>query len=499
MRSVLKSTTNLDAEPVLWVALNGPIRKLMSIAIALRRLPLLLLLMAQGCDKDPETCPDPGTTLDGTGFMALLDVLEDHSASTDQITTNTGYISIYSLAVETEAGDVLRIRGQVEMSNDILGQGQGAGSTTIRGHMRLLTNGAIVGNLTRQNNVADPLDPEHYHHMHHMPLWADAFVLVSHGGQTLVEAQYATSKSGSSPIVAIEPSYGHVVVEHYRLFASREEAEASGALGLDDVLVDAQENVQTFQSTEGVVAYHLGCSLAEGDIVRTLGQATSGYSGMKALHGQKIYLNETRISATSSENNIGAIPNLPLWTDGTYKSNSGQSVSLSLRLNGATSDPTFGPADVLDGGYLYALHFRPLTNSSSARQLVSVVKVPGPSSDFPLVANTGWHSVAVHQGTANEGDVLRATGFIQLAGPNDFDHGVNCQFRIRINGSIVQSGKYITPRLEMLPLRTENLFMMPSSGPYTVEAEVSCSRYDADPTVDIVGGLSGIIVERFAE
>ena len=475
------------------------LHKLMSIAITLRRLPLLVLMMAQGCHKDPETCPNPGTGQDDTSYMALLDILEDASASTGQITTNSGFLSIYSLSIAAQPGDLLRIRCQVEMTNDTFPFEPDQVTTTIRGHIRLMADGNNVGNLARQNNVADPLDAELDHHMHHMPLWADAFVHVDHSGQTLIEAQYATSRSGLSPIVKIEPwdggsPYGHLVVEHYRSFASREEAQAFGASGLHALLSDDVKDISVFD--EDAAAYHFDCDVEPGDVLHLFGQATGRFVDNLALHGQKVCLNNSRISPFASENIVSLLPGLPLWTDAVHHASSSQTDVYSLNLH---SLEPLGSAEVDDAGYLYGLHFRKLLNSSTSRQLVSVETVTGPTSDFPVVANTGWHSVAFHQGSANAGDVLRATGFVQLSAPDDLDDGVNCYFRLLVNGSEVYSSKYITPRLEMLPLRTEQLLMVPSTGTFTVEAEVKCTHNGTSLSVDVVGGLSGIILERFGE
>jgi hypothetical protein len=464
----------------------------------------ILFGLLSSCKKDLENhatvnySPNINSTNNDTQhtFVGLMEVLEDKTASISTIVTNSGYSTIYNLSVSVKSGDILRIRGQVEMTNDKPPY-PGGGSITVRGNIRILVNGSVKGSQASQNDVADPYSP-YAHHMHHMPLWTDALYTVPQNGTANVEVQYSTTKSSSSPIVKIEPygsptPAGHLIIEHYRLFSSRQSAKDSLALGLDTILSDNSKNATSFFNATTV--YSIQCSVDNGDIMRLFSQSTSGYINKKALHGVKILRNRSLISPNATENNISRIPYLPIWLDAIDKPTSSATNNYSVELH---SDPEYDSASITDAGYFYCLKFKRPGNNQNSRQLSNALIINGPTSNYSLLANSGWHNIITYNGQAHQGDILKITGFAQYYIPNTYQYGINCQFRIKVAGSVVQSGKYITELLEVLPLRAEIIKQFNSASSYTIEVEVACTRYNANPTITVTGGKSGVLLEQFS-
>jgi hypothetical protein len=246
--------------------------------------------------------------------------------------------------------------------------------------------------------------------------------------------------------------------------------------------------------------YRVEHSVAAGDIVRLFAESVSHNVGSRELHALGIFGALGQISTWTSENSVPTLPNLPLWADCYEKAATEGTSSYEVKLQGGFADAM---ADVGDGGYLYGMQFRPLRSlGSDSRLLTSADELKGPEESFLVTANSGWRPLVAEHMTLEEGDVVRATGFVLVNRDHEFDRGINCYLSLRIadeeGGSNVAS-KYVTPLLEVLPLRTEVVFTAPSSGAYVAELAVSCSRSDASPRVEVVGGSSLMFVERFGK
>ncbi len=456
------------------------------------------LFLIAGCgDGDPPLDPGPRVTSDS--LMALTEVSEDRTEAAADIVSNTGFHTIYSLEVDVQPGDVLRVRSQVEMSNDDLDAGSGC--TLVRGHTKLLVNGRDVGTVARQNNVCDPVYP-YAHHMHHMPLWADAAVEMSTQGKILVEAQYATSRSGASPRVRIEDGYGHLVVEKYRMFASREDAADAGAYGLVRALTNDTEEVSTFGQSPGVgaVVYHLDAPVEAGDIVRLFGQVASRHDEEeRELHAQGIFVDGGRASPWTTENNVKALPNLPLWSDCVVEPTAAGDQIYELKVHGLYGITT----GIANGGFLSALHFGVLGIANPhAKAMVDWQEWRGPTGPVNVTANSGWRTLLSRKLTVKSRDVIHLVGFAQLVGPDDYDKGISCRLRLDVSGAdsrANESAKYVTPLLEVLPLRNEVVMECIDSGSLSVKLMVSCTRSNENPTIEVEGGSAVVLVERFEE
>jgi hypothetical protein len=442
-----------------------------------------------GQDADAGKDADaPGDSSPPAPFTALVAVQEHASAAAGTIVANAGFSTIYELAVPAQKGDVLRVRGQVEMTNDY--------SAPVRGHIRLRAGGATVGTTASQNDVPNGA--------HHMPMWADAIVLAPSAGTIALEAQYAATRSGASPSVKIEDGYGHILVEQYRAFGSRAEAQAAGALGLVAIGSDRTENAAAFGGTfaQRTLAYSLDQAVLAGDLVRVLGMATSGWNpnGLE-MHGQGLFEGgATRISPWSTENTPWEIQTVPLFTDAVSRPQASSTAAFAVSMHGVTG---LGGPIVAGGGHLHAMVFRKLSLAPGARGLVRSDFAPGAGGDQLLTTNTGWHDLVSRPVAGlRAGDVVRITGHLQMARTGSFALGISCQARTQLRdgqGGVVDgsalSSKYITQMLEVLPLRTEQVVTAAKDGDYAVVLSAVCTREAASPDVLLPGGGSSVVVE----
>jgi hypothetical protein len=417
----------------------------------------------------------------------LMAVLEDGAERISSLVANSGYAT----DVPVEAGDVLRIRGQVEMTNDY--------ADPVRGNIRLLADGVAVGSSAAQNCIVSG--------GHHMPLWADAVVTAGGSAPMHVEAQYAAGRSGADPTVRIEPGYGHVVVEQYREFESVEAAAAAGGKVLAELALDRTADSATF-GTGGAfvrtVVYALGIDTLEGDLVRLFGQATSQWTSAGLdMHGLGLFDGDTHLGPWSTENFPWAIQSVPLWADAVDGRAAG------LRSYGVSMHGVLGIGGIVvaEAGQLAVMRFSPLSLPIAAGSLEwsGSSAMPGPSADGGIVCNSGWQTIFESPLVAETGDVLRVTGTLQLAYPSGFDLGISCVARTDLldaGGAVVDSSptapKYITRDLEVLPLRNEIFTTVGSAGAASARIQLVCSREAASPTVTVVGGGTWLLIDRFS-
>jgi hypothetical protein len=424
---------------------------------------------------------------------ALVAIDEHASALAAFATANAGYVTVYKLSVPVEAGDRLRARAQVEITNDY--------SEPVRANVRLLADGKPVGSSSSQNCVSQG--------SHHMPLWADAIVSAASAGTIQVEAQLAASRSDASPSVKIEDGYGHLVVERYRLYPSRAAAAAAGAALLVEHAADRHEAVGSFGAVafQPTVVYTLSLSPTAGDLVRLLGQSTSGWRGGADQHSLGIQLAGQRLGPWSTENTPWATQTVPLFGDAVHRPATASAQSYTLTMHGVLTDvaPNTCCSVVPGGGHLYALRFSPAASApASARELHDAVDSAGPAATGAMVANTGWKVVHSHALGLEAGDALRLTGYLELAYPSAFSLGIACVAKLELLGpggepvaASAPAAKYVTQLLEVLPLRTELVTGVVAAGPHTARLSVSCAREAASPTLTLVGGRTRILVDQF--
>ncbi|MCC7537046.1 MAG: hypothetical protein IT379_12570 [Deltaproteobacteria bacterium] len=418
---------------------------------------------------------------------ALVAVSEDASAAVRSVTANAGFVPVYALDVPVRAGDVLRVRAQIEMTNDYV--------SPVRGAIRIVADGVAVGTWSSQNAIFDA--------GHHMPLWADALVATTADATVHLEAQLSAGRSDASPSVLVEDSYGHLVVEQHRLFASRSEAASAGAWMLASITRDVSEDIATFGTTGASVrtaAYSIAPVVAAGDRIRVYAQTTSVWTAAgHDMHGHGIFTGETRIGPWSTENTPWAIQTVPLFSDAWHAVTADGALPLAVTMHGVVG---IGGGVLAGGGHLTALRFTPASGDVVAGSLVAFADAPV-LADGSIVANSGWQTLVEAPIDANPGDGVRAVGTTLLTHPVGFAQGISCTVTLELlaGGAVVSASpiatKYVTPTLEVLPLRADLILDVGPAGADAARLRGICSREGASPTVGVIGSATRAIVEIF--
>jgi hypothetical protein len=440
-----------------------------------------------GIDGGGRTEGGGGTDGPLQSMGVLQRVFESRTPLVGAVTANAGFATVYAVGVPVKAGDHLRVRGQVEMTNDY--------GAPVQGQIRLLVGGVPVGSTSGQNCVSGGA--------HHMPLWADSVTTGFSDGNVLVEAQYAAGRSDASPSVAVEGDYGHVVVEQYRRYSSRSAALADAdARVMAEVALDRVENASSYGGTYAAraVTYNVPMTAGAGEVVRLLGQATGQYVGPSMeMHGQALFDGDSRLSPWATEDVPWATSQVPLFTDAVDERAAGWR-DYRLSMHGTLG---VGGGVVAGGGHLIAMRFAPVGGvSGAAREWIESFEVLGPTVSIPIAANSGWHTIHPVSFAGHSGDVVRLTSYLLLAYPADFTLGISCVSSIdlhdgaAVDGSSV-SAKNVVRDVEVTPLRNELVTTLPRDGAYAAELKLSCAREAASPTVTVLGGFTTMLVDRY--
>jgi len=431
-----------------------------------------------------------------TNTTALIKIYEDKTLATSLVTVNEPWITLYSITLSGNIGDLLRIRGQMEMTNE--------NKKVIRGHSRIAINGQEFGTRCSQNCVyIAPNDDSH-----HVPLWVDAGFNIMENIKYTIELQFKATSTKNKLKLNIENrnnNYGHLIVEHFRPYASINEVKDNGGYGLLNYAIDDKEQSTTFGAIAGErsTIYEVKLLTKKDDIVRLFGQTTSKYleKPRADMHGHGIYLNNIRISQWSTENTPWSIQTVPLYSDAFIVANSSLSNIFSVKMHGIMGN---GGDYVFDGGHLIALHFRKQSNNDSRlKYLYDIKTIKGSRVDEELISNSGWIDIISHQCDFLVNDLIKINGFIQLEESPKFKLGVNCSAEILLikSGKIVGrsslSQKYMTKYLEHLPLYVDHIHEIKESGVYNIILRAMCLRRESDPVLSILGGRSQIIIDHY--
>ena len=483
----------------------------------LRIFSAVSLLALAGCavmPAGPPGCPDC------RGY-ALADVVEERAENPHlpqlpfylgrtepSLYVNAGHVAIYRRAVRVAAGDVLRVRAQVETSNPHPGR-------PVRGQLRLTANGAAIGTEHAQDNVAEGA--------HHMPLWADGVFRAAVDGEVVLEARYAatTDDPPDGLSVVVNAGYGHLVVEHYRPFRP---AQPGSALLLAAVAGERARRATAFfghtdcnsSLDNRTTAYEVGIARRPGDLVRLLGQTTTGWAGntrderagmaawnggradpTKQMHGQAIFAAGTdrKLSPWATENVHWAGPHLPLWSDAVDRDDASGEARYALTVHGCYA--RF--ARIHSGaGHLYAMRFaRPEDGGTHALADAVTARLTG---DATLKANAGWQTVVELGQPVERGDILRVTGYLELDYPGSAEGAISCRSRIQPDGDLDPSSvtmKYLTRRVKRLPLRNEVVATARESGMRTLRLQVLCEDDGRAASPMVVRGRAQLLLDHY--
>jgi hypothetical protein len=428
---------------------------------------------------------------------ALFNVWATKSTSPPrfQITANSGWQTIYSIDLSVQGGDKLRVRAQIEITND---NEQPGWAQNISGEVCILVNGRQVGTQPHQNAVRSG--------GHHMPLWSDAMyeVPVNAGETVKVEAQYrAEFYAGPLSVWVENQNYGHLVVEHYRTYSSTSAAIEDGAFLLagwgGDVTAktDFYPGAPNFPMTP---VYEISLSVQEGDLVRLEGQSTSQWTEKdhqtKEMHGSGIFLDSSLLSPSSTENTPVTVPYVPLSTDAVDCATAAGSTKYSLKVWGCLNG---GDHIYREGGYLYGLVFR--KSAKDPAWSLKSMKAQTSTTAISIVANTGENAILTFQlpRTETSPRLVRITGFVEIAHPGG-EEGILCELRSHFSVGAFQayssySRKCVTPWLQEMPLRVEQILEVVPKEPASITLYLRCELKGANPTLTVSAGA--VYVETY--
>lgn len=438
----------------------------------------------------PTPTPKSPTAQPARPIIALLDVVHDNANLITQLQANTGYAAVYRKKVTVRPGDILRVRGQIEMTNDV--------DAPASGTIQLVADGKPFGTQMTENALKDG--------SHHMPLWADGIVKVTQAQEMTLEVRLASSASGG-PVVKVEsPNMGHLVIEHYREFASTGEVREAGARYLLSARADLEADASQFGTVPVTKAYSLKETNEPGDIVRLFSQVVAKYAGSLQMHGQALSLGQdgALVSPFATQNARDFDPFVPLWSDGVHAPTAAGEQEYVVRLHGA-----FGtPALIVPGwGFLHSMHFRKVTNAvpPEGKFLTEASEILGPKDDTALAASGEYHNVISTPVSAKNGETLRLIANLNFAHPRGFGGALQCSSRIVMlssDGKTVRESAFTSRNsfvaAELLPLRNELLYTATTDESLTLKLQIGCGRADALPHIVLYGGRTMLYLDRFA-
>ncbi|MFT7642954.1 MAG: hypothetical protein ACI9G1_004717, partial [Pirellulaceae bacterium] len=109
------------------------------------------------------------------GGWYLVDLQDARIEKEHRLDTGNNWQTIYTATVDVRKNDVLRLRGQVEVTNDF--------RYPLVGAIRIAANGKVISPTISQNCTSSFSG-------HHMPLWCDAAMKLDHEGFVQIDVQY---------------------------------------------------------------------------------------------------------------------------------------------------------------------------------------------------------------------------------------------------------------------------------------------------------------------
>jgi hypothetical protein len=386
---------------------------------------------------------------------ALLEIVQvTPKVATLSVSANAGFVEVIGESIAAQAGDRLRIRGQVEWTNDF--------ASPVAGLSELRVDGHAVGPETYQNNVQLGT--------HHSALYQSASVLVSTDGAHRVALRFSAARQDASPTVTVEAAeYTQLVIEHYREYPSLSEAVAAGAHLLRSVAEDHATTLTTYGAVASQLEkiYQVTAPARKGDLVRLSAQTTSGWNAgnpqLFEMHGTSIHVDgksQVQLSAWASENTPFDVNVTPLWTDGSYVVPADGSYAFDVTMHGV-----FGVGGLVEGagGHLAALVFsQAIAADASVPQLsLALSETTTATKDQTHTANSPRLTVLRRDLTVPVGAIVRLEGTLELAMFAGAHLSPSCDARLSWRDAAGKSlesasaNKYLTTDLASIALRTE--------------------------------------------
>jgi len=444
--------------------------------------------LPDGGDAAPPV--DAGTLPAAVPLTALVEILQlTPAAGQLSVSANAGFVDVAVQSLSAQAGDRLRIRGQVEWTNDF--------ALPVAGASELVVDGKVVAPVTYQNNVQLGT--------HHTVLYQSASVAIATDGAHRVALRFSAGESAASPTVTVEASqYTQLVIEHYRTFPSVAAATAAGAYLLRGIAESHATTVTTYGATPSALEkiYEVTTPALKGDLVRLSAQTTSAWNAgnpqLFEMHGTAIHVDgktQQQLSAFASENTPYDVNVTPLWTDGSYRVPADGKYQFDVTMHGV-----FGVGGLVEGaeGHLAALVFSPAASLALALSETTTAK-----KDVSSTANAPRLTVVSRELDVAAGAIARLEGTLELSLGAGAQLNPACEGRLTLRdptGAIVRTGsalKYLTSSLGAIALRTELVVAPATAGTYKVELSAGCTRSGENTPFVVSGAGARILTDLF--
>ena len=394
------------------------------------------------------------------GKLGLLQIIDEKNPQIYSLQANTGFKTVYKNTLSVSAGDLLRLRGQVELTNDT--------TTPIAGVVRILVNGNQVSQSYFENVIVDQV--------HHLPYWADTVFSVAATGSAVVELQIEAQRSDSSPSLTVESSgYGHLVIEQYRPLTEDNFRSLKG-------IVNSLSTKSVLVSSYGGQAFYLytvlstGANALTGDLFRIVGQTISVYSSYD-MHGTALWANGIQISPWSTQDHVWNTAYNPNYVDGVFTAPSNGNIDFT-----ATMHTSLGTWNPVGSGHILGLQYRSATDNNfdqlSYLKKSYITTIP---TAFTLQANAGWYNVQSEIVTLKKGDILKIRGQKQFVYPAAAVNPIFCQSQVIVNSgstsysASTSSYKYMNNQMGGMPLNNDDIFVAPSDNSYAIYSQAFCN------------------------
>ncbi|MGE0488924.1 MAG: hypothetical protein AB7S38_06885 [Vulcanimicrobiota bacterium] len=388
---------------------------------------------------------------------ALKTIHQTQQLRASVLPANSGWQRVYLMSVEARQGDLLVIDSQVQFTIDSAEQ--------VGQQFRLTVNGKPVGTRVIQVNEQPG--------SHHLPMRAMGLFKVPKDGTYEVSSEGSAFHSGGDFPVTIDHadnlSYGNLLVEHYHLYTSRDDAR--NAYWLQRYLQGPPPLERVYGQTpyQQEAISTLGARAGPDELWRVSGQALGvARNGMEMLAG--VLTNQAAaISPYGGENVLEGNLFAPLQFEAVVEPQAGPQ-NLEFRVYGG-----FGHGFALYPGsnYFDLLVFgqQPSYALSSWATAVAI-DCPAIASNQPLQELVGRDLFLA------AGELVRLRGNVQFARP-ETDGAVTAECQMRLAISDGQSGverhfqKNLTPRKVVLPLSGTLSFQAPRAGTYRLSLKAS--------------------------
>jgi hypothetical protein len=405
---------------------------------------------------------------DGGPIYGLVDVYEDETLRISSLSANAGFAIAHEVDVDVQPNDVLRVSGQVEVTNDF--------ALPVTATLRLRADGNAAGNMPSENAVVTA--------SHHMPLWVDAAIPCSAAAHRRLGLEIAAARGDASPTIAIESGYGHLVVEHYRKFTSHAALTAAGARTIALVASDRALRATTFGGSFATRAlpFEANAAVVAGDIVRLSGSSTSRTPNGE-MHGLGLFMGTTLLGAWASKNGLAETPDIPLTVDAIDRPAKSGTRAYTVSMHGVFDH---GGAIVSGGGGLDVLTFRKGVSVGS-RAPAAFVMTPGKA--LTITANAPASTVVLADlGALDSGTPVRIAAHVTAAPTSSPAQGIYCVLTSFVESDgkktfAPNAGEYVTSDMASVALVLRSVVPTAAAGNGVVHATVACSREGSSPTL----------------